>query len=64
MKNKHFRRIPDYIEQELHNIESQNIVVAAIINTASTHIDRDVYQNLGITILDGKTVFPAVISPE
>lgn len=63
-KNKHFRRIPDYIEQELHNIESQHIVVATIINNGSNHIDREVYRILGITILDGKPVFPSVISPE
>ena len=31
-KNIHFRRIPDYIEQELRNIQEQHVIVAAIIN--------------------------------
>lgn len=38
-KNIHFRRIPDYIEQELRNIQEQHVIVAAIINIKKSKCD-------------------------
>ena len=63
-KNIHFRRTPDYIEQELLNIESRHVVVAAIINTSYTKIDQGEYHHLGIKIHDGELNFPEIIFPE
>jgi hypothetical protein len=63
-KNSHFRRIPDYIEQELHNIQSQHIIVAAIINASKAEISRGAYHHLGIRIIDSNLTCPYVIYPE
>lgn len=63
-KNKHFRRIPDYIEQELHSIESQHVITAAIINASRTEISRGVYRHLGIQNQDGTLLCPEIIYPE
>ena len=46
-KNIHFRRIPDYIEQELRNIQEQHVIVAAIINIKKSDIARGAYRHLG-----------------
>lgn len=63
-KNIHFRRIPDYIEQELHNIQSQYIIVTAILNVSNSEISRGVYRHLGIRYIDGHLVLPDCISPD
>ena len=63
-KNFHFRRIPDYIEQELRNIQSQHIIVAAIINASRADIAHGVYRHLGIKVDDGKVQFPDTIYPD
>lgn len=63
-KNKHFRRIPDYIEQELRNIQEQHIILAAIININKNDIARGAYNHLGIKMVDGKVQFPDSIYPE
>ena len=63
-KNFHFRRIPDYIEQELRNIQSQHIIVATVINASSTDIVRGVYQHLGIKMSEGYLSFPDILYPE
>ena len=63
-KNKHFRRIPDYIEQELHSIQEQHVIVAAIISIQKTDIARGAYNHLGIKMVDGKVHFPNTIYPE
>ena len=44
-KNIHFRRIPDYIEQELRNIQEQHVIVAAIINIKKSDIARFQFHN-------------------
>lgn len=62
--NDHFRRIPGHIEQELHSIESQHIIAAAIINTSMTKISRGAYRHLGIRIEKGSLYFPEIIYPE
>ncbi len=63
-KNKHFRRIPDYIEQELRNIQGQHVIVAAIINIQKTDIARGAYRHLDIKMVDGTVQFPYFIYPE
>lgn len=63
-KNIHFRRIPDYIEQELRRIESQHIIAAAIINASKAEISHGTYRHLGIRIKDGELVCPEIIYPE
>ena len=62
--NIHFRRIPDYIEQELHSIESQHIIAAAIINASKAEISRGDYRHLDIQMQDGTLVYPETIYPE
>ena len=54
--NYHFRRIPDYIEQELRSIDSQYVIAAAIINASKAEISRGAYRHLGIRIEDGELV--------
>ena len=63
-KNVHFRRIPDYIEQELRSIESQHVIAAAIINASMAEISRGKYRHLGIRFNDGNLVVPESISPD
>lgn len=63
-QNYHFRRIPDYIEQELRNIQSQHIIVAAVINASTNDIARGVYHHLGIKMTEGNPFFPDTIYPE
>ena len=62
--NFHFRRIPDYIEQELRSIQEQQIIVAAIINIRKTDIACGVYRHLGIKMVDGDIQFPDIIYPD
>ncbi len=63
-KNIHFRRIPDYIEQELRSIESQHVIAAAIINASKADISRGAYRHLGIHIKNGELVCPEILYPE
>ena len=63
-QNIHFRRIPDYIEQELHNIQSQHIIVAAILNVSNPEISHGVYRHLGIRYKDDHLILPKSISPD
>ena len=63
-KNIHFRRIPDYIEQELCNIQEQHVIVAAIINIKKSDIARGAYRHLGIKMAEGNVVFPDSIYPD
>ena len=62
--NYHFRRIPDYIEQELRSIQSQHIIVAAIINASMNDIARGAYRHLGIKKREGSLECPEVIYPD
>lgn len=63
-RNKHFRRIPDYIEQELLNTQSLHVIVAAIINASLSDIARGEYKNLGIKASDGVIEKPDIIYPD
>lgn len=63
-KNFHFRRIPDYINQELNRVQSQNIIVAAIIDAAKIDIEKGAYRHVGIQIDKGVVSIPEVLSPE
>ena len=64
IKNSHFRRIPSYIERELHSIQSQHIVVAAIINPTKANIARGAFRNLGLRLDNGKVLHPEILSPD
>ena len=63
-KNYHFRRIPDYIEQELRNIQEQHIIVATIINIPKSDIDRGIYSHLGIKAVEGEVQYPDILYPD
>lgn len=63
-KNIHFRRIPDYIEQELQNIQEQHIIVAAIINIKKAEIASNAYRHLDIKMVEGKIKIPDIIYPD
>lgn len=63
-QNIHFRRIPDYIEQELCNIQSQHVIVAAIINASKSEIIRGVYRHLGIKESEGIIQSPEILQPD
>ena len=63
-KNIHFRRIPDYIEQELHNVQSQHIIVATIIDASKSEIARGAYRHLGIKVTERNIQFPKTIQPD
>lgn len=62
-KNIHFRRIPDYIEQELRRTNSQHVKVAAIVNASRADISRNVFRKFGITLNDGTVQMPDLIAP-
>ncbi len=63
-KNIHFRRIPDYIVQELHSIESQHIIAGAIINATKAEISCGTYRHLGIQMRNGTLEVPRIIYPD
>lgn len=63
-QNIHFRRIPDYIEQELRNIQSQHVIVAAIIDASKSEIARGVYKHLGLKVTEGNIQFPENLQPD
>lgn len=63
-QNIHFRRIPDYIEQELRNIQSQHVIVATIINASKSEIIHGAYPHLGIKESDGNIQFPETLQPD
>lgn len=62
--NSHFRRVPDYIEQELRDIQEQHVIVAAIINVRKSDIARRLYRHLDIKIVEGNVQFPETIYPD
>lgn len=63
-KQKHFRRIPDYINQELRRIQSQHVKVATIINIPMTDIARGAFRHLGIRVVNGHLECPQTVYPE
>lgn len=63
-KNMHFRRIPDYIQQELGRIQSRNVTVAAIIETTKAEISKGAIPHIDIRMSDGGIVAPERITPE
>jgi len=62
-KNIHFRRIPDYIEQELRRTNLQHVKVAAIVNASKADISRNVFRKFGITLNDGTVQMLDLIAP-
>ncbi len=65
MKNNyHFRRIPDYIDQELSRIQSQHVIVAAIIEATKAEVANGAYKHVGIRIQDSKVVIPDTLTPD
>jgi hypothetical protein len=63
-KNKHFRRIPDYIDQEVARIQSQYVIVAAIVDVTKTDIADGRFRHFGIHMNEGNAEVPEVISPD
>lgn len=63
-KNIHFRKIPDYIEQELQRIKSHNIIVAAIVVANKSEIAKGAYRHLGIYMSNGHVEYPSSIPPD
>ena len=63
-KNTHFRKIPDYIKQELHRIKSQHIIVAAIVVANKSDIAKGAYRHVGIHMSDGQVAYPSTIPPD
>lgn len=63
-KNIHFRRIPNYIEKELSNIQSQHVIVAAIIDASMSEIASGAYRHLGVKLSDGNIECPEFIFPD
>lgn len=63
-KNIHFRRIPDYIKQELHRINSQHIIVAAIMVANKSEIAKGGYRHIGIYMSNGQVEYPDTIPPD
>ena len=63
-KNYHFRRIPDYINQELNRIQSQNVIVATVIEVAKADIEGGMFHHVGILMNEGKLEIPDTITPD
>lgn len=64
-KNIHFRRIPNYIEQELQRAQSQHITVTAIIQTSKAEISNGKYRKFGISInKNGELEMPETFLPD
>ena len=63
-KNFHFRRIPDYINQELSRIQSQHVIVAAIIDATKAELANGALRHLGIRIHDDQVVIPDSLTPD
>ena len=54
MKNNyHFRRIPDYINQELNGIKAPFVVVSTTLKLSLDDIARGNYKKLGVTLSNG-----------
>ena len=63
-KNYHFRRIPDYIDQELSRIQSQYVIVAAVIDVTKTDIASGRFRHVGIQMNEGNIYVPETITPD
>lgn len=63
-KNIHFRRIPDYIKQELSRIQSRYVIVAAVIDTTKEEISGGAFQHIGIRMNESGIYVPERITPE
>lgn len=63
-KNFHFRRIPDYIDQELSRVQSQYVIVAAVIDVTKTDIANGKFRHVGIQMNEGIVSVPETITPD
>lgn len=63
-KNYHFRRIPDYIDQELSRIQSQYVIVAAVIDVTKADIASGRFRHVGIQMNEGNIYVPETITPD
>lgn len=63
-KNYHFRRIPDYIKQELARTQSQYLIVAAIIDVIKSDISSGKFHHAGIHMDESRVVVPETITPD
>ena len=63
-KNKHFKRIPDYINRELNGIKSPYVVVSATLKVSLAEIAEGKYRHLGISLKEGNlTMSPTILPP-
>ena len=63
-KNRHFRRIPDYIDLEVSRTESRHIIVAAIIEATKVKVERGELRHFGFNIQEGKVTCNERIAPD
>lgn len=63
-KNRHFRRIPDYINLELSRTESRHIIVAAIIEATKVEVERDKLRYFSFDIKEGVVTYRERITPD
>lgn len=63
-KNYHFRRIPNYIDQELSRIQSQYVIVATVIDITKTDIASGRFRHVGIQMNEGNIYVPETITPD
>lgn len=60
-KRLHFRRIPDYIHQEINTAKTQYLSVVSFITATKESIKNDNLNNLGIEYSDNNIVYPDII---
>ena len=63
-KNRHFRRIPDYIYLEVSRTESRHVIVAAIIEVTKAEVERGKLKYFGFDIKEGHVTCKEKITPD
>ena len=63
-KNIHFRKIPDYIEREISEIQSLYLIVATTLIIKEEQVKAGEFEHLGIKFVDDKLDFQKSISPQ
>ena len=63
-KNIHFRKIPDYIEREISEIQSLYLIVATTLIIKEEQVKAGEFEHLGIKFVEDKLDFQKSISPQ
>ena len=63
-KNRHFRRIPDYIDLEVSRTRSRHVIVAAIIEVTKAEVERGKLRYFGFDIKEGHVTCKEKITPD